>query len=200
MTNEKNTMSFKKFLRKEENFKEEKYSDEELTLNTIELHPFRDSCDWRSEDGEIVLTFWTMDTHLMNQWEHQARHIGGGVNPAEMRSKKMDHSRPVRSEESVTIYTHHEFENNFDGPGIYLDSTHYRDRNYVDESYTIILPYSFMTEEMCREWIEALNDKYNRNFKLQEKDYQKQKIDHITGELDEDIDRKTVKKIIEKNI
>lgn len=205
MTDEKDTISFKKLLRKEENFQEEKYSNQEITLQTLALNPFKNTCDWRSEDGEIVLTFWTMNTHLMNQWENQAKHIGGGVNPAEMRSKEMDHSKPVRAEESVTIYTHNEFENNFDGPGIYLDSTHYGDRNYVDESYTIILPHEFMTEEMCREWIKALNDKYNRNLKLEEKDYKQRKTEYILDDLKQqedetiqDIEEEKLEKIVDK--
>lgn len=51
-------------------------------------------------------------------------------------------------------------------PGVHLDYTHYREEGKVDESYTIIIPYDYMSPELCGKYLNKLNNKYSRRMIL----------------------------------
>lgn len=153
-----------------EKLKKEKYREKEIKLTNNAVDPFQTWSDWYGENGEAVITFVTMKQHLYTTWAHQAK-TSNTNNPA------TNNGKPVTEDDYIQIIEHQRFENNFDGPGIYLDDTYYTDDNSVDESYTIILPEEFMTEQMCRDWIKKLNEKYNRKFYMEDKDYNEKKIE-----------------------
>lgn len=187
----------------------DKYNEKEIKLENIAMNPFHKWSDWYNKENKAVITFITMDSHLYSKWESQCIDNMIYADAAEIQTQNSDTPRPAHINESVTIFNHSNFENNFDGPGIYLDDTHYDNDEYVDESYTIILPRDFMTREMCEEWIKALNTKYNRNFKLDDTDYNQRRNKHIINEIkaDEEIpqgirekDLKKIIKHVQKNI
>lgn len=63
--------------------------------------------------------------------------------------------------------------NNLKKPAVYRDDWIYDSEDYDHQTdcYTIILPYSVMTESMVREKIDELNDLFCRNFVLDMSDY-----------------------------
>ena len=168
--------------RDEESFKKEKYSKKEIKLTNDAVDPFQTWSDWYGENGEAVITFVTMKQHLYTNWAHQAI-TSNTMNPATVNGE------PVSEENFVEIINHERFENDFDGPGIYLDGTYYNDDNSVDESYTIILPEEFMTEEMCRAWIKKLNERYNRKFYIEDKDYDEKKLEFHAEKIKKQIEK-----------
>lgn len=170
---------------------------EPVKLENRAFNPFQDWSDWYGENGEAVITFITMKQHLYEEWQRQAHHINISKDLATL------NSRPVKEDDTVNMYQHRRFENDFDGPGIYQDSTHYNDDDKVDESYTIILPEEFMVRGMCELYLEKLNDEYNRDFYFQDKDPQKQRVEFTaesvkdSDEVDtEDIDNDRLKKLV----
>jgi len=181
--------------------KNEKYENQEIILTNNAINPFQNWSDWYGENGEVVVTFITMKQHLYANWSRQAINTNA-IDTA------LKNGEPVSQNDYIQLIQHQNFENNFQGPGTYLDSTHYLDDNKVDESYTIILPEEFMTEKTCRNWIKKLNEKHDRNFKLKNEDYQKQKIMHnakhtqkqIKNEENKEIDLKTIKTVLKHRI
>lgn len=172
--------------------KQEKYQKKDIKLTNMAHAPFENWSDWYSDDGEAVITFITMENHLHNRWENQ-------VKASDATNFAVHNNEPTKEEDHVTIYEHHRFENDFDGPGIYKDGTNYLNDNKVDESYTIILPDAHMSRERCEIYLEKLNEKYDRNFYFEDKNYGKRQRQRLKEEVqeaaninDQDLDEETV--------
>lgn len=172
--------------------KKEKYREKEIELTNLAFNPFENWSDWYSDNGEAVITFITMENHLYTHWENQAQ-ISNTTNFA------VHNNEPTKEEDYVTIYEHHRFENDFDGPGIYKDGTNYLNDNKVDESYTIILPDNYMNREKCETYLEKLNEKYDRNFYFKDINYGKRRRQRLKEEAqeaaninDQELDEQTV--------
>lgn len=168
------------------------YQEKEIKLTNKAFNPFEGWSDWYSENDEAVITFITMDNHLFEKWRNQAQ-VSDATNFA------VHNNEPTKEEDYVTIYEHNRFKNDFDGPGIYQDSTHYLDDNKVDESYTVIIPDSYMSRERCEIYLEKLNEKYDRNFYFEDINYGKRKRRQLKEEVqdaaninDQDLDEETV--------
>lgn len=73
-------------------------------------------------------------------------------------------------------------------PGVYRDSVHRDDDEKVNEAYTVIVPKSFLTPELCRKYIEKLNEEFDRKFSLNIKDEQRPPVSEL----------KTLKHFIER--
>lgn len=159
---------------------------EPIKLTNRALNPFDTWTDFYAEDGEAVITFITMQHHLFEEWKNQAVHRG--YNNYDLGKLATKNGKPIDKDDSTVVYTHLDFENDFDGPGIYQDDTHYEDDDKVDESYTIILPYEFMTREMCENFLEKLNKEYNRDFYFEDEDYKQKRAEFIKAEIENDDD------------
>lgn len=174
---------------------------EPVKLENRAFNPFQDWSDWYAENGEAVITFITMKQHLYEEWQRQAMHINISEDLA------LKNNRPVKDSDSVVLYQHRRFENDFDGPGIYQDDTHYEDSDKVDESYTIIVPEEFMTREMCEEYLYKLNEEYNREFYFQDQDFQQKRVEFTAAELQssdeidtDDISDEKLEKLVKKTL
>jgi len=165
----------------------------QIKLENIAVNPFDAWSDWHSPDGEAIITFMTMSHHLYSEWENKARR-SNTVNHAKVDGK------PVKEDLHINIYTHDEFESDIKGPGVYRDSTHYRNPQKVDEAYTVIVPNDFMTQKMCEGYIKKLNDKFDRNFELEEVDQQARKADmHANFAADKvDMEKEELQDLLEK--
>jgi len=175
-----------RLIKEETDHDPDKYRGQTIELENLALKPFDQWTDFTSNNGEAIITFQTMNEKLYSEWSHQAQHVGGGMDHAEIGK------RPTREGETVVIYEHRNFENNFDGPGIYLDSINYEDEDKFDECYTIIVPYEFMTREMVENYLQSLNEKYDRDFKLDDTDYTKRRINHVSNQITEDEDNNDI--------
>lgn len=143
----------------------EELKQKEVVLKSYSVNTFRSWSDWLSE--EAVVTFETMSHNLWSSWENQCTSIEGETELVEtengMYEIKGDTERKVESEK-------------FDSekvkkPGVYRDSKNHEDET-IYEGYTIIVDRSFLSPELCQEWIEKLNKKFDRNFSLDIKDRQ----------------------------
>ena len=153
----------------------ERLENQEVILESMAVDPFRVWSDWYGTDGEAVVTFETMQHNLWNAWTNQCISYQGDTELVEtedgMYKMEGETERKVEPE-------------NFDcselkQPGIYRDGTYYDEEDSVDEGYTIIVPYGFLTPELCEEYIEKRNQKFNRNFKLNIKEEQKSPISDL---------------------
>mgnify|MGYP006275935461 CR=1 FL=1 len=133
------------------------WADEEIKLNNMAVRPYMGRGDWRSENDEVVVEVITMDQHLFDQWQRQARKTNS------VNSHASINGEPAETSDYVEVYTHSDFENNFKGPGIYREGQYLDSPEKVDESYVIILPTNFVTPIMIDNYIEALNEKFDRN-------------------------------------
>lgn len=148
----------------EKTSKDPEWSDQELKLDNMAVRPYKGTSDWRTEDGEAVIIIMPISQHLFDQWELQARHTNyvdalGIIN-----------GEPADEEDTIEVFNHSDFENNFRGPGIYRDDQNLDHPEKMDESYTIILPIDFQTPEVVDKYINALNEKFDRNFVHEEID------------------------------
>jgi hypothetical protein len=160
--------------------------DREVVLESMGVDPFRAWSDWYGTEGEAVVTFETMQHSLWNSWNNLCIEI-----------KKYDENgEEIKLEDFEDIQEYSETSNNaektdrivelenFDynkvkKPGIYRNGTYYDEEDSVDEGYTIIVPYSFLTPELCREYIKKLNQKFDRKFELEIQERQKPPVSEI---------------------
>ena len=142
---------------------------EEVELESMAVLPFEGLSDWCGDD--VVVTFETMTHNLWTSWKSQCVSRRGDVELVETEEGNYtlegDTDRKVDPEE-------------FDGqkvmePGAYRDKTREEGENNT-ETYTIIVPKSFLTPELCEKYIEKLNKKYNRNYSLKIKEKQKSPV------------------------
>ncbi|MDY6761896.1 MAG: hypothetical protein SVY41_02520 [Candidatus Nanohaloarchaea archaeon] len=140
----------------------EELDDEKVVLETRALHPFSGGwCDWYGTGGEAVVTFLTMQHGLWNAWMNQCVAYVHDHEEHDSVHERLDCGRSER------VVTPEEFDpSEMEEPGVYRDATHYDDEEKVDESYTIVLPYDFMSEKLCKAYIDELNETYDRNFVL----------------------------------
>jgi len=142
---------------------------EEVELESMAVVPFESFSDWYGED--VVVTFETIAHNLWNCWRSQCVSMVGDTELVEtedgMYRLEGDTEREVDPGE-------------FDGqkvakPGVYRDKT--REEGESDtETYTIIVSRSFLTPELCENYIEKLNKKYDRNFSLKIKEEQRSPV------------------------
>jgi len=174
--------------------------DKPLKLSNIALKPFETPSDWSTEDGEIIVTIKTISQQLYDQWELQAVNTNSYKNLAEI------DGRPAAKDQYVRVYTHKVFENDFRGPGVYLDDTNYDDSNKFDECYTIIIPDNFAPKEKQKSYIQRLNEKFGRQLRLEDDDKMKERLDLTTGSIKKDLEdppenlRELVKLFYEKKV
>lgn len=133
---------------------------EEVVLTSRAVNPFNDWSDWYGSDGEAVVTFFTMKEHLWSCWSGDCVSFEYDEDNLSL-EERMDR-------DGERVVEHEKFDvTSIRSPGIYLDGTYYEDEDAVDESYTIIVPYPFLSPKLCRAWIEKLNEKYDREFRLE---------------------------------
>lgn len=141
--------------------------NQHILLTSRALNPFIDWSDWYGTDGEAVVTFITMKEHFWNRWSNNCVSIvHEDCNPDEI----ADRANCEAGEHRVDP-------GQFDveeirAPGIYRDGIYYEDEESVDESYTIVVPYPFLSPTLCQQWIEELNEEYDRVFELKFTDEQ----------------------------
>jgi hypothetical protein len=151
----------------------DKYADQQVMLKSHAVNPFNQWADWYGTDGEAVVTFRTMKEHLWDRWQSDCVSIshddcdhGDSWDERTEQDPETGTSR-FKDCDSERVVEHERFDpTNVQAPGIYLDGTHYDDADKVDESYTIIVPYPFLSPELCQEWIKKLNEQYDRQFEL----------------------------------
>ena len=157
--------------------------DREVVLESMAVKPFESSSDWYGTDGEVVVTFETMKSVLWRSWKDQCVKI-----------KKYDEDdNQIRVEDSESFQEYLDKANNAEkservvkpeefkqkektAPGIYRDGTYYDDEESVDEGYTIVVPYGFLTPELCTAYLEKLNQKFDRSFSLSIEEDQKSSL------------------------
>ncbi|MFB6099681.1 MAG: hypothetical protein ABEK16_00260 [Candidatus Nanohalobium sp.] len=166
----------------EDNFLE----DKEVVLESMEVDPFRDWGDWYGKEGEAVVTFETMQHKLWNSSSNQCVEIrkynenGEEIKPEDFEGIQEYSEASNNAEKTERIVEPENFEySKVKEPGIYRDGTYYDEEDSVDEGYTIIVPYSFLNPEMCREYIRKLNQKFDRNFKLEIQERQKPPLSEL---------------------
>ncbi|MFB6292315.1 MAG: hypothetical protein ABEI58_02870 [Candidatus Nanohaloarchaea archaeon] len=160
--------------------------DQEVVLESMAVNPFRDWSDWYGTDGEAVVTFETMQHHLWNAWRNQCVEIkkydenGEEIRPEDFEKPKDYLEASDNAVESERIIEPQNFDyDEISGPGVYRDGTYYDEEDSVEEGYTIIVPHGFLTPELCGEYTEKLNQKFDRNFKLDIKEEQKPPISDL---------------------
>ena len=142
--------------------------DQKVILESMSVDPFNDWSDWYGTNGEAVVTFVTMKQNLWNSWQTQCSSIEGDIELVE--NSEGTYSLEGETEKEVKP-------ENFDSdkvkePGIYRDGVHEGDEDKVEEAYTVIVPNDFLTPELCKKYLEKLNEKFDRNFKLDIKSHQ----------------------------
>ena len=121
-----------------------------------------------------MVTFETMQHHLYSQWDsacvsfdHSECGHGDSWEDRFEQDEETGHY-VMRDCDSERVVDHERFDAaDVKAPGVYLDGTHYDVDGSVDESYTIIVPYEFLSPALCREWIAKLNEEYDRKFELE---------------------------------
>lgn len=136
-----------------------------VILQSRAVNPFNDWADWYGTDGEAVVTFYTMKERLWVRWNSDCISI---PHPDCEHDETVDGLQErVNCDKGERVVEHEKFNvTALQAPGIYLDGTYYNSEDGVDESYTIIVPYPFLSPKLCREWIRKLNEQYDRNFEL----------------------------------
>ena len=129
---------------------------------TVELRatttaPFEEWEDWIGETGEdqtVIVTFETMEHHLYEVWSQQAVNYDGAAEIEETE----DGTFVLNSDRDRRI-NHERFDaKDVDAPGAYKDDS--------EGCYTVIVPFDFMTLELCRQMIEELNEEFDTDFEL----------------------------------
>lgn len=177
---------------KDDDIKDPDWKNKEIMLSNIAVGAFESPADWRSE--EAVITFLTMKDHLYDQWELQCKKTNTYKSIAEVEGK------PVPNDKFAVLYSHSDFDaDEIKAPGITLDGQYFEDERKVDESYTVIVPQDFLTEEIIKMYLKRLNAKFDRQFYLEdtsqaerEKDFYRSqvvaKLDKEPENLDEILD------------
>lgn len=127
--------------------------NEKVILESNAVNPFNNWSDWYGADGEAVVTFSTMKNELFSEWERQCVRIE-------------DDERVVETEHFDGLRTK--------APGVHRDGTYYDEEDSLDESYSIVVPYGFLSPKLCKHWIQKLNEKFGRNFELEITEEQEQ--------------------------
>ena len=156
---------------------------EGVVLESMGVDPFKGWSDWYGTDGEALVTFETMQHSLWDSWNNQCVEIkkydeeGNEIKPNEFNDIQEYMNAGVESERIVKP---EKFDyNTVKLPGVYRSDTHYDKKDYVDESYTIVVPHGFLTPELCQKYIDKLNKKFDRKFKLKIEEEQKQPISQL---------------------
>lgn len=145
------------------------YEDEKVVLESNAVNPFKDWSDWYGTDGEAVVTFRTIQHDLYEEWSRQCVRIEGGEYV-----EQEDGSKVYDGDNAERIVEHEKFDaSEVKAPGVYSDGTNYDEEDKVDESYSIIVPYPFLSPKLCQKWIEKLNEKFDREFELYIDDQQR---------------------------
>lgn len=170
------------------------WADEEIKLKNMAVRPYTGASDWRSENGEVIITVTPITQHLKHNWERQARKTNS------VDAQAVINGEPAKTDDYVELYKHSDFENDFKGPGLYRDSQHMDEPEKVDEAYTIILPENFLTPKMMDNYIEALNEKFDRNFVHKELDVKSRMKNLYESKIKEEFDEEDEKidEIIDK--
>lgn len=170
------------------------WADQEATLENPTVAPFSDHTDWYGENGEAVITVLTMQKQLYNNWEKKARETS-------THALATVDGEPQPNDKYTVLYNHRNYDADHRGPGVYRDSQQVHEEGKVDESYTIIVPENFMTEEILENYINLLNEEFDRNFKLPDIDTNQREAEWIKGAIDadlEDIDDDKIDEIIKE--
>jgi hypothetical protein len=137
------------------------YSETDVILRSRAANPFNQWSDWYGTESEAVVTFVTIKEELWNQWNNQC------VDIIHEDCDHQDMQERINCDNGERIVKHDNFDKEeVREPGIYSDGTNYEDEDKVDESYTIIVPYDFLSPKLCRHWIDKLNQDYDRCFDL----------------------------------
>lgn len=166
--------------------KKEKLSEKQVVLKSRSLNPFHGFSDWYGTDNEAVVTFETMKSVLWNSWRKQCVEI----TRRDSQGEKIDRDRFESFQNYLEASNNaEERERTIDPesfnpgklrePGIHRDGTHYDDEEKVDEAYTITVPHGFLSPELCKNYIEKLNQQFDRNFKLEIRDDQKPPLSEL---------------------
>ena len=151
------------------------HRQKEVILESLSVNPFHVWSDWHGTESEAVVTFETMQHNLWNAWRSQCVSHEGETELV----KTEDGMYRVEGETERNVDPEKFEAENIDTPGIYRDGTYYDEEDSVDEGYTIIVPYNFLSPELCQEWIQKLNKKYDRNFKLNIEEEQKPPVKQL---------------------
>lgn len=118
------------------------------------MRPLRGCSDWGG-DGAIV-TFIPMDRHLMDMFELDCVwfETEDGKTSEDFDTDEWFEKDTIRKVD-VTKFDKSKLKN----PGAYRDEQ-------GEECYTVILPFAFSVEKLLLEWIEKLNDKFDKDFEL----------------------------------
>lgn len=140
-----------------------------VTLKAPSVNPFDDWEDWYGTNSEAIVTFQTMQYALWQQWDSDCISI--------VHSEDCDHEdlqEEINCNKKKRVITPENFNaHELPAPGVHRSETNYDDNDVVDEIYKIYVPRAYMTEKICRKWIERLNEGYNRNFHLKLTEEQK---------------------------
>jgi len=188
----------------------EELDTQEVVLKSMAVDPFRDWSDWYGINGEAVVTFETMQHHLWNAWNNQCVEIknydkeGEEIKPGDFETAQEYSKASSNAEETDRTVESENFDySKASNPGIYRDETCYDEEESVDEGYTVIVPYSFLTPELCEKYIEKLNQKFDRNFKLDIKEEQKPPISELkritSFQKEEELAQKLEEMVAEEN-
>jgi len=167
-------------------------SEKEVQLESLSVNPFKCWSDWHDSDGKAVVTFETMTHNLWNSWESQCISIKGDPELVET----SDGNYRLEGETEQELRPEKFDADRFRKPGVYRDSVH-RDDERVDEAYTVIVSKNFLAPELCRKYIEKLNEEFERNFSLNIKDEQRPPVSELKV-LKHSIEREYDEKIVEK--
>lgn len=143
-------------------------SDQKVILECMSVDPFDSWSDWYGTNGEAVVTFVTMEQNLWNSWKNQCISIEGDLELVE----NFEGTYSLEGETEKEIRPENFDSDKVKEPGIYRDSIHEDNEDKVEEAYTVILPKDFLTPELCKKYLEKLNEKFDRNFKLNIKPHQ----------------------------
>ena len=144
----------------------EKLAEKTVTLTAEEVNPFNNISDWYGTEGEAVVTFWTMKHALWTQWDHDCvRWVHGEECDHGTGSEALEEKINCDNQERV-IEPEKFNAGDIPEPGIYRDAIHYDNDEKVDETYSIYVPQSFLSPDLCQKWVQNLNRQYDRRFEL----------------------------------
>ena len=140
-----------------------------VTLKAPSVNPFDDWEDWYGTNSEAVVTFWTIQYALWQQWDSDCISI--------VHSEDCDHEdlqEEINCNKKKRVITPEDFNpDELPAPGVHRTETNYDDDEVIDEIYHIYVPRAYMTLDICQKWIDRLNEEYNRNFHLKLTEEQK---------------------------
>lgn len=147
----------------DDEMRDEPFGGERVWITDRAIKPFRGKwTDFYGENGEVVVTFLTMDFHLYNKWSNEN---------VDYLHKNCDHGDDWQERLSCSknerVVSHDDsFVDAVKRPGAHLDGVHYDDESKVDESYTVIIADDYMSWENCADALGTLNEKFDRDFGL----------------------------------